>query len=61
MTVGDDPHEILPCSADSGLAEASKPEDWDEDAAYQIEDPEATKPDDWLDNEPEMIPDRKFN
>ena len=37
--------------------EATKPEDWDEEAPYEIVDEEAAKPDDWLDNEPSMTPD----
>ena len=37
--------------------EASKPEDWDEDAPAQIEDPEAEKPEGWLDDEPAEIDD----
>lgn len=37
--------------------EAKKPEDWDEDAPYEIVDEDAKKPDDWLDNEPTVIPD----
>jgi calnexin len=37
--------------------EAVKPEDWDEDAPYEIVDEEATKPEDWLEDEPTMIPD----
>ncbi|KAK4499480.1 hypothetical protein PRZ48_009995 [Zasmidium cellare] len=37
--------------------EAKKPEDWDEDAPYEIVDEAATKPEDWLENEPLTIPD----
>lgn len=37
--------------------EASKPEDWDEEAPPKIADPDATKPDGWLDEGPELIPD----
>ena len=37
--------------------EASKPDDWDEDAPRQIEDPEDEKPEGWLDDEPEEIDD----
>jgi len=37
--------------------EAKKPEDWDEDAPFEIVDEEATKPEDWLENEPLSIPD----
>lgn len=37
--------------------DATKPDDWDEDAPYEIVDESATKPDDWLDDEPAMIPD----
>ncbi|EZF33950.1 hypothetical protein H101_02494 [Trichophyton interdigitale H6] len=37
--------------------EAKKPEDWDEDAPFEIVDTEATKPADWLDDEPTTIPD----
>ncbi|KAM6498822.1 Calreticulin family domain containing protein [Amanita muscaria] len=38
-------------------SEATKPEDWDEDAPYEIPDEDATKPEDWLDDEPKSIPD----
>ncbi|RAL63161.1 hypothetical protein DID88_004241 [Monilinia fructigena] len=34
-----------------------KPEDWDEDAPFEIVDEEATKPEDWLEDEPLVIPD----
>ena len=34
-----------------------KPEDWDEDAPYEIPDEDAVKPEGWLDDEPEFIPD----
>ncbi|KAF7938144.1 hypothetical protein BELL_0045g00070 [Botrytis elliptica] len=37
--------------------EAKKPEDWDEDAPFEIVDEEATKPEDWLEDEPLSIPD----
>jgi calnexin len=37
--------------------EATKPEDWDEDAPFEVVDEEATKPDDWLDDEPTSVPD----
>lgn len=37
--------------------QAEKPEDWDEDAPFQIPDPEATKPADWDEDEPLYIPD----
>lgn len=37
--------------------EATKPEDWDEDAPFEILDEEATKPADWLDDEPATVPD----
>lgn len=37
--------------------EAKKPEDWDEDAPFEIVDEAATKPEDWLENEPLTIPD----
>ena len=37
--------------------EASKPDDWDEDAPQNIPDPDAVKPDGWLDDGPELIPD----
>ena len=37
--------------------EASKPDEWDEDAPRQIVDEEAEKPEGWLDNEPEEIDD----
>ena len=34
-----------------------QPDDWDEDAPYEILDEEASKPDGWLDDEPDVIPD----
>jgi hypothetical protein len=34
-----------------------QPDDWDEDAPYEIVDTEATKPEGWLDDEPLTIPD----
>ena len=37
--------------------DATKPDDWDEDAPYEILDDEAQKPEGWLDNEPLNIPD----
>lgn len=37
--------------------EASKPDDWDEDAPREILDEDAEKPEGWLDNEPEEIDD----
>ncbi len=37
--------------------EASKPDDWDEDAPQEILDEEAEKPEGWLDDEPEEIDD----
>lgn len=37
--------------------EASKPDDWDEDAPREILDDEAEKPEGWLDNEPEEVDD----
>lgn len=37
--------------------EASKPEDWDEDAPYEIIDESAEKPEDWLESAPLTIPD----
>jgi len=37
--------------------EATKPEDWDEEAPFEIVDEEATKPEDWLESEPLTIPD----
>lgn len=37
--------------------EATKPEDWDEDAPRMIEDEEAEKPEGWLDDEPAEIDD----
>lgn len=37
--------------------DASKPDDWDEDAPAKIPDPDAVKPDGWLDNGPEYIAD----
>jgi calnexin len=37
--------------------EAKKPEDWDEDAPFEVVDETATKPEDWLEDEPLTIPD----
>jgi len=37
--------------------DAKKPDDWDEDAPYEILDEEAQKPEGWLDDEPSIIPD----
>lgn len=37
--------------------EATKPDDWNEDAPRTIIDQSATKPDGWLDDERDMIPD----
>ena len=37
--------------------DATKPEDWDEDAPYEILDEDAVKPEGWLDDEPLTIPD----
>jgi calnexin len=37
--------------------EATKPEDWNEDAPFEIVDEEATMPEDWLENEPLAVPD----
>ena len=37
--------------------DAKKPDDWDEDAPYEILDEEAQKPEGWLDSEPLSIPD----
>ena len=34
-----------------------QPEDWDEDAPYEIPDEDAVKPEGWLDEEPETVPD----
>lgn len=34
-----------------------QPDDWDEDAPYEIEDEEAEMPEGWLENEPLTIPD----
>ena len=34
-----------------------QPDDWDEDAPYEIPDEDAVKPEGWLDDEPEFIDD----
>ena len=34
-----------------------KPEDWDEDAPFEVVDETAEKPEDWLEDEPKTIPD----
>jgi len=36
---------------------AVKPDDWDEDAPYEIPDEDAEKPEGWLDDEPAYVPD----
>jgi calnexin len=36
---------------------AKKPDDWDENAPYEIPDPAAKKPDDWFENEEAMVVD----
>jgi calnexin len=38
-------------------SQAEKPADWDEDAPFQIPDPEAVKPEDWQDDEEPFIAD----
>lgn len=37
--------------------EATKPDDWDEDAPRTIPDADAVKPEGWLDDEPTEVPD----
>lgn len=37
--------------------DATKPEDWDEDAPRVIPDEDAVKPAGWLDDEPSEVPD----
>lgn len=39
------------------LLTIDKPEDWDEDAPYEIPDLDAAKPEGWLDDEPLTVPD----
>ena len=39
------------------LISFNQPDDWDEDAPYEIPDEDAVKPEGWLDDEPEFIPD----
>ena len=39
------------------LISFNQPDDWDEDAPYEIPDEDAIKPEGWLDDEPEFIPD----
>jgi len=34
-----------------------QPDDWDEEASYEILDEDAEKPEGWLDDEPTTIPD----
>jgi hypothetical protein len=34
-----------------------QPEDWDEEAPFEIPDEDATKPEGWLDDEPTTVPD----
>ena len=45
------------CACRMTDADATKPDDWDEDAPRQIEDDDAEKPDGWLDDEPAEIDD----
>ena len=37
--------------------DATKPDEWDEDAPRQIEDEDAEKPEGWLDDEPAEVDD----
>lgn len=37
--------------------EATKPEDWDEEAPFEIVDEDAEKPEDWLEDEPTLVAD----
>ncbi|TPX62952.1 hypothetical protein PhCBS80983_g00225 [Powellomyces hirtus] len=57
----DDPNDKKPATwvdeAKMVDPEATKPEDWDEDAPLEIVDESATKPADWLDDAPLTIPD----
>jgi len=46
--------ELLSCALRLSLY---KPDDWDEDAPYEIPDEDAKKPEDWLDDEPLTVPD----
>jgi calnexin len=41
--------------------DATKPEDWDEDAPRMIDDPTAVKPAAWLDDAPLKIPDPQYS
>lgn len=57
-------HVQLPMNNATGMLsgrvadpEATKPDDWDEDAPRQIEDEDAEKADGWLDDEPAEIDD----
>ncbi len=50
-------YNLFPLVARIPDPEASKPEDWDEDAPQKIPDPDAEKPEGWLDEGPELIPD----
>ena len=51
--------QLMHCCGFDRIAdpEASKPDDWDEDAPKEILDEEAEKPEGWLDDEPEEIDD----
>ncbi|WRT69418.1 uncharacterized protein IL334_006404 [Kwoniella shivajii] len=57
----DDPEDFKPESwvdeAEIEDADATKPNDWDEDAPLMITDTAASKPSDWYEDEPEYIPD----
>ena len=39
------------------LISLNQPDDWDEDAPYEIPDEDAVKPEGWLDDEPELVAD----
>ncbi|KAF9180334.1 hypothetical protein BGZ51_006054 [Haplosporangium sp. Z 767] len=57
----DDPKDSKPANwvevAKIPDPDATKPDDWDEDAPARIVDVKATKPNNWLENEPAEIPD----
>ncbi|KAF8522810.1 calnexin [Gautieria morchelliformis] len=53
------PEDWVDASAipDKNATKAGLPEDWDEDAPYEIPDDDAKKPEGWLDDEPDTVPD----
>jgi hypothetical protein len=51
------PRLILPVIMSACWLIFVQPDDWDEEASYEILDEDAEKPEGWLDDEPTTIPD----